>query len=115
MRRIDGGSTSGKTWKESNVELNEVEELKTRLDVLTVQFEELTVAGKPSLGPDPTPPRVELIVFTNTGQTYFFDNVENFRHTTTGFSFAYVGKATGLRRHAVFNNTSTSGYALKED
>ena len=63
----------------------------------------------------PTPPRVELIVFTNTGQTYFFDNVENFRPTTTGFSFDYVGKATGLRRHAVFNNTSTSGYALKED
>lgn len=56
----------------------------------------------------------ELIVFTNNGQTYHFDNVEGFRPTTTGFSFSYVGKASGVRRHAVFNNTSTAGYALRD-
>ncbi len=57
---------------------------------------------------------MELIVFTNNGQTYFFDNVKNFRPTTTGFSLSYTGKATGVTREAVFNNTSTAGYALHE-
>ena len=55
---------------------------------------------------------MELIVFTNNGQTYHFSGVEDFRPTTTGFSFNYTGKATGVTRSAVFNNTSTSGYAL---
>ncbi|WP_125606740.1 hypothetical protein [Lapidilactobacillus bayanensis] len=55
---------------------------------------------------------MELIVFTNNGQTYYFNNVEDFKPTTTGFSFSYVGKATGVKRSATFNNTSTSGYAL---
>lgn len=55
---------------------------------------------------------MELIVFTNNGQTYLFNEVEDFKPTTTGFSFTYVGKATGVKRKAVFNNTSTSGYAL---
>lgn len=57
---------------------------------------------------------MELIVFTNNGQTYYFNGVENFRPTTTGFSFDYLGKATGVKRSAVFNNTSTAGYALAE-
>lgn len=51
---------------------------------------------------------MELIVFTNNGQTYHFHEVINFRPTTTGFSFEYVGKATGVLRKAVFNNTSTA-------
>lgn len=55
---------------------------------------------------------MELIVFTNNGQTYYFNEVTDFRPTTTGFSFTYTGKATGVTRKAVFNNTSTSGYAL---
>jgi len=55
---------------------------------------------------------MELIVFTNNGQTYYFNNVTDFRPTTTGFSFNYTGKATGVKRSAVFNNTSTAGYAL---
>jgi len=55
---------------------------------------------------------MELIVFTNNGQTYHFTEVTDFRPTTTGFSFEYVGKATGVKRSTVFNNTSTSGYAL---
>ncbi|MFD1466480.1 hypothetical protein ACFQ4L_10445 [Lapidilactobacillus mulanensis] len=55
---------------------------------------------------------MELIVFTNNGQTYYFNNVEDFKPTTTGFSFSYVGKATGVKRSAMFNNTSTVGYAL---
>lgn len=57
----------------------------------------------------------ELVVFTNNGQTYIFHNVTNFRPTTTGFSFTYTGKATGVVREAVFNNTSTSGYALADE
>lgn len=47
--------------------------------------------------------KMELIVFTNNGQTYHFKGVENFRPTTTG-----------VKRSAVFNNTSTAGYALRE-
>lgn len=57
---------------------------------------------------------MELIVFTNNGQTYHFNGVTNFRPTTTGFAFTYLGKATGVTREAVFNNTSVSGYALAE-
>lgn len=57
---------------------------------------------------------MELIVFTNNGQTYHFHEVINFRPTTTGFSFEYVGKATGVLCKAVFNNTSTAGYATAE-
>lgn len=56
----------------------------------------------------------ELIVFTNNGQTYHFSEVANFRPTTTGFSFTYTGKATGITREAVFNNTSTAGFALAD-
>lgn len=55
---------------------------------------------------------MELIVFTNNGQTYYFAGVEDFKPTTTGFAFDYVGKATGVKRHAVFNNTSAAGYAI---
>lgn len=57
---------------------------------------------------------MELIVFTNNGQTYHFKGVENFRPTTTGFSFDYIGVATGVKRSAMFNNTSTAGYAFNE-
>ena len=59
-------------------------------------------------------PSRELIVFTNNGQTYHFENVTNFRPTTTGFSFTYHGKATGVDRDAVFNNTSVAGWAFAE-
>ena len=55
---------------------------------------------------------MELIVFTNNGQTYFFSDVTDFKPTTTGFSFSYTGKATGITRKAVSNNTCTSGYAI---
>lgn len=57
----------------------------------------------------------ELIVFTNNGQTYHFSEVTNFRPTTTGFSFTYTGKATGVTRDAAFNNTSAAGYALVDE
>lgn len=57
---------------------------------------------------------MELIVFTNNGQTYHFNDVIDFRPTTTGFSFDYTGKATSVTRSAVFNNTSTAGYALAQ-
>ncbi|MDT2984497.1 hypothetical protein [Enterococcus casseliflavus] len=57
---------------------------------------------------------MELIIFTNNGQTYHFKGVENFKPTTTGFSFDYVGVATEVKRSAMFNNTSTAGYALRE-
>ena len=59
-------------------------------------------------------PDRELIVFTNNGQTYHFENVTNFRPTTTGFSFTYHGKATGIDRDAVFNNTSVAGWAFAD-
>ena len=58
--------------------------------------------------------KMELIVFTNNGQTYHFNGVTDFKPTTTGFSFKYFGKATQVERFAVFNNTSTAGYALRE-
>lgn len=59
-------------------------------------------------------PARELIIFTNNGQTYHFENVTNFRPTTTGFSFTYHGKATGIDRDAVFNNTSVAGWAFAD-
>ena len=55
---------------------------------------------------------MELIVFTNNGQTYHFNGVGDFYPTTTGFKFTYTGVATGVTRHAVFNYTSVAGYAL---
>ncbi|WP_261806162.1 hypothetical protein [Lapidilactobacillus luobeiensis] len=55
---------------------------------------------------------MELIIFTNNGQTYHYSGVTDFQPTTTGFSFTYVGKATGVTHQAVFNNTSTAGYAI---
>ena len=54
---------------------------------------------------------VEIIVFTNTGKTYHFKNVENLTPTTQGFEFDYTGLATGVKRHAAFNYTSVAGYA----
>lgn len=56
-----------------------------------------------------------LVVFTNNGQTYHFRGVDNFKPTTTGFSFDYTGKATGVKRQATFNNTSVAGYAIAEE
>lgn len=58
---------------------------------------------------------MELIVFTNNGQSYCFNDVIDFKPTTTGFSFTYTGKATGVTRKAIFNNTSTAGYALADN
>lgn len=57
----------------------------------------------------------ELIVFTNNGQTFLFKGVMNFTNTTTGFKFDYHGVMTNQDRHAVFNNTSVAGYALKDE
>lgn len=56
----------------------------------------------------------EIVVFTNNGQTYIFHNISNLRPTTTGFTFTYTGKATGVVRDAVFNNTSVAGWAVAE-
>lgn len=56
---------------------------------------------------------MELVVFTNNGQTFMFKNVTNFTNTTTGFAFDYHGVMTDVDRHAVFNNTCVSGYAIK--
>lgn len=56
----------------------------------------------------------QLIVFTNNGQTYMFDNVSNLKPTAKGFSFEYTGNATGVTRTAVFNSTSACGYALAD-
>ena len=53
---------------------------------------------------------MELVIFTNTGKTYIFYDVENFKPTTDGFD--YTVKATGLKRHAQFSYTSVSGYAI---
>ena len=54
----------------------------------------------------------EIIVFTSSGKTYNFKNVENLTPTTQGFEFDYTGVATGVKRHAAFNYTSVAGYAL---
>lgn len=56
-----------------------------------------------------------ITIFTNRGKTYFFQNIENFTHTTQGIRFDYVGKATGVRRACEFNNTSMSGWAIAEE
>lgn len=56
-----------------------------------------------------------VVVYTNNAQTLVFHCVDNFQVTSTGFGFDYTGKATGVTRHAVFNNSSTAGYAIAEE
>ena len=60
----------------------------------------------------PLEAKPEIIVFTSSGKTYNFKNVENLTPTTQGFEFDYTGVATGVKRHAAFNYTSVAGYAL---
>lgn len=55
--------------------------------------------------------KINLIVYTNTGNTYFFKCVKNFIKIATGFEFDYEGVASGQISHAVFNNVSTAGFA----
>lgn len=55
--------------------------------------------------------KMEIIVYTNAGATYKFENVSNFQYTTNGFKFEYVGASTGVKRTIEFNNTSTAGFA----
>ena len=57
---------------------------------------------------------MELIIFTNNGQTFMFKRVVDFKHTTTGFTFTYKGVSTGVTRKATFNHTSVAGYALSD-
>ena len=60
----------------------------------------------------PLEAKPEIIVFTSSGKTYNFKNIENLTPTTQGFEFDYTGVATGVKRHAAFNYTSVAGYAL---
>lgn len=55
---------------------------------------------------------MEIIIFTISGKTYSFKNVENLIPTTQGFEFDYLGVATGINRHCCFNYTSVCGYAI---
>lgn len=57
---------------------------------------------------------MELIIFTNNGQTFMFKQVVDFKYTTTGFTFSYTGNSTGVTRKATFNHTSVAGYALSD-
>ena len=57
---------------------------------------------------------MELIIFTNNGQTFMFKRVVDFKYTTTGFTFSYTGESTGVTRKATFNHTSVAGYALSD-
>lgn len=57
---------------------------------------------------------MELIIFTNNGQTFMFKRVVDFKYTTTGFTFSYIGDSTGVTRKATFNHTSVAGYALSD-
>ena len=57
---------------------------------------------------------MELIIFTNNGQTFMFKQVTDFKYTTTGFTFTYKGVSTGVTRKATFNHTSAVGYALSD-
>lgn len=56
-----------------------------------------------------------VVIYTNNAQTLVFHGVDNFQVTSTGFGFDYTGKATGVTRHAIFNNSSTAGYAIAEE
>lgn len=64
--------------------------------------------------PEYPAPQQELIVFTNTGNTYYFANVTDLKPTTNGFKFKYTGVASGKVRTATFDNTATSGYTLSD-
>lgn len=59
--------------------------------------------------------KMNVVVFTNMGRTYQFEDVTEFKHSTQGFSFWYMGVSTGVKRYANFNNTCVAGYALSEE
>lgn len=80
---------------------------RTQTDIASAYRTNTTITAKPV---DHT-----IVVYTNNAQTLVFHNIENFTVTSTGFSFDYKGKLTNIKRHAVFNNTSTAGYALADE
>lgn len=55
---------------------------------------------------------MEIIVFTIGGATFKFKNVKELKVTTNGFEFTYIGESTGVERKAIFDYTSTAGYAI---
>lgn len=80
---------------------------RTQTDIASTYRTNTTITTKPV---DHT-----IVVYTNNAQTLVFHNIENFTVTSTGFSFDYKGKLTNVKRRAVFNNTSTAGYALADE
>lgn len=55
---------------------------------------------------------MEIIVFTISGATFKFKNVKELKVTTNWFEFTYIGESTGAERKAIFDYTSTAGYAI---
>ena len=57
----------------------------------------------------------KITVFSNNGASLHFKNISNFKWTTKGFEFDYVGASTGDVQHASFDHTSTMGHSMTVD
>lgn len=53
-----------------------------------------------------------LIIYTNNGTTYAFNNVEQFNKTSDGITFIYKSKSTETINRATFLNIA--GYSKEE-
>lgn len=57
---------------------------------------------------------MEIIIFTNLGQTYMFNNCTDINITESKIEFRYFGESTQVYRNASFPFTSCAGYALRD-
>lgn len=58
---------------------------------------------------------MNIIIFTNAGATFSFDNCTKISITSNGIKFNYFGNATRVYRDAEFKWTSVAGYAVHDD
>ena len=55
-----------------------------------------------------------LVIWLKRGETLYFEKVENLQNGDSELTFNYFGKATQVKRSAVFNQINIAGFALEE-
>lgn len=53
-----------------------------------------------------------IIIFTQQGSTYRFEDVENLNTNGTNIMFDYKGKITGTNNKAFFGHKNVAGYVI---
>lgn len=54
-----------------------------------------------------------LVIWTETGSTLYFEQVENFNQQDNAIFFSYFGVSTQVKRVARFNLNKIAGYAIQ--